>query len=523
MNSFNSDGITIFTDMKWGILFIGLVLNSNTLLAQRTKLHQTICVLNHIPLLIESDPVIYQWNNQSRFEMGPGRISVRLATRKVSMEFDHLIQLNPPMRFDQQEALHVFLSADSSFSRVRRLLSPNSDLSIIDTVLTLNKSLYLLWKDKKGRIIQTIGFIAQPLIPKVIGFRVIQFYDSIGHSYKAKRIKYNKDVPLGYQQMNGNTIEVEPGGKLELKLQTYSLLTDTVVYYRLTNRKEFKHSPWKMTGHVLALPELMEGREYDLAFRYPNQSENIIYHIHVRPFWYQLFWVQVGGLVLLVLFVIFLSRHFYQRRYRRMAEQRQRLEEQLTTIQSQLNPHFIFNALSSIEGLVSQGHTEEANHYLSIFSSIMRETMDNSDKMLISLEEELVLIEKYLQIEQLRFGFQYKIHIQEGMSLSSIEVPPILIQPAIENAVKHGVAGLGANGLIHIAFTQLDSSLFVTVGNNSSQAIPSQVTAGGHGLAFTRQRIQHLNKLFPTATLTFSLHFETGRAEAVFAFKDWLG
>lgn len=508
--------------MKKGAILFLILFVVDSLYAQENKLKQTICMLNSVPLLIESEPVIYQWNKNSHFEMGPGRVRIRLAARQMSMEFDHLIQVHAPLPFPKQELLDLYLSSDTSFSNERKLPNIGFSLPIADTILKMNESFYLYWKDINGHVIQRIGFTTRFLLPTVIGYRVNQFYDSIDHSHKAKRIKYNKSIPIGYQQQKGNNISVDPGGKLELKLQTYPLLTDTVVQYRLTKRDDRQEGLWKMTGHVLALPELVEGNDYELELRYPNQQEQVTYHLSIRPYWYQIIWIQMVCLLLLIILVILATRFFYQRRLRKLTEQRKRLEEQLTTIQSQLNPHFIFNALSSIEGLIMDGEREEANHYLSIFSSIMREALRNSDKMLISLQEEIELMEKYMQIEQLRFGFQYTIQISEDIHLAEIEIPPMLLQPVIENAVKHGAASLGEDGWITLTVSLSGESMSIRIVNNASLERKGHSTAGGHGLVFTQQRIRHLKVLFPLTPIDFSLDVASGRAEAIFEFHDWM-
>ena len=508
--------------MKIRYSFIVLFSLCGSLYAQHHPLRQTICLLNYVPVIIESDPVIFRWKDQKEFETGTGRIRVRLLPRKSSFEFDHLIQKSTPLAFEAQEALSLFLVGDSSLirSKSERRIA-NRDL-LIDTVMQKDQAFFLVWKNPSGALVQEIGFVVQSLIPTIKGYRLNNNFDSLDNSVHAKQHKRKSYVPIGYEKMSGQRISIDPGEKLTLTLQTYPLLTDTVVQYRLTKKSDKQEGFWKMTGHILALPELVEGNAYELELRYPNQSEQMMYHLYVRPYWYQITWIQIVGLLLLVLLVIFATRFFYQKRLRKLNEQRKRLEEQLTTIQSQLSPHFIFNALNSIEGLIMDRETEEANHYLSIFSSILREALRNSDKMLISLQEEIELMEKYIQIEQLRFGFQYSIEIAADIHLPEIEVPPMLLQPVIENAVKHGAASLGEKGLIQLALRMSGSTLFICVTNNASSENKAQKTAGGHGLVFTKQRIQHLKALFPTTPIEFSLQVTQGSAVAVFEFQDWM-
>jgi len=522
VNSGIISGIGNFMLMKFVLFLILISCLFDKGYAQYHPLRQSICVLNKVPVLIESDPIIFRWKDQKLFEMGTGRIRVRLAPRQSSIEFDHLIQVAAPLPFKEQEKLSVFLVQDSSHNRSKYERRINPDELLMDSVMQVNQGLFLIWKNENSEIVQKVGFMAKPLVPQITGYRFNRNFDSLDNSVHAKQHKRKSYISLGYEKFNGQYINVDPGDKLTLTLQTYPLLTDTVIQYRLTRLKDRKEGLWKMTGHILALPELVEGNAYELELRYPNQLEQITYHLNVRPYWYQIIWVRVSALILLVAIAVFVTRFFYQRRLRKVTEQRKRLQERLTTLQSQLNPHFIFNSINSIEGLIIEENTQEANHYLSIFSSIMREALKNSDKTLVSLEEEIALMEKYIQIEQLRFGFQYSIQIGETISLAEIEVPPMLLQPVIENAVKHGASTLGEKGWIKIVVSLSGTSMVICISNNAADKKSSQPTAGGYGLTFTEQKIQHLKALFPSTPIEFSLDVSQGEAKAVFIFQDWM-
>ena len=121
--------------------------------------------------------------------------------------------------------------------------------------------------------------------------------------------------------------------------------------------------------------------------------------------------------------------------------QQQIAETELIALKAQFNPHFVANALNSIKSLVQQKKEEEAIAYLSTFSELVRSVLDYSEETLISIEKELIFCRLYLDIESLRFdkSFNYQIIIQNQIDVSYIKIPPLLLQPILENALWHGL------------------------------------------------------------------------------------
>src|SRR5690606_4715961 len=131
-------------------------------------------------------------------------------------------------------------------------------------------------------------------------------------------------------------------------------------------------------------------------------------------------------------------------------QQKNTAKLQLNSIRSQLNPHFLFNALSGIQNLMNKNEIDNANKYLSKFARLTRNVLDG--KELISLSQEKTLLDDYLQMEQLRFGFKYEINHSENLDLDNIEIPSMLLQPFVENAVKHGISEKATDGKITVTF-----------------------------------------------------------------------
>lgn len=101
-------------------------------------------------------------------------------------------------------------------------------------------------------------------------------------------------------------------------------------------------------------------------------------------------------------------------------------------IRSQFNPHFVFNALNSIQSLIGKGDTESAEKYLNDFSGLMRQSLRESESKLVSIAQETELLEKYLRLEQLRFGFNYTFSCD--LDAHTTDIPALLLQPVVENS-----------------------------------------------------------------------------------------
>lgn len=175
--------------------------------------------------------------------------------------------------------------------------------------------------------------------------------------------------------------------------------------------------------------------------------------------------VAITGIILLVI-IIFLSLNRLRLR-RKINLERQEKDlsmYQLTALKSQMNPHFTFNALNSIQDLILKEKTEESYTYISKFAHLMRQTLQHSDKDFISISDELAAITLYLELEQLRFQGDLKVDFETN-GIKDISIPPLLIQPFIENAIKHGLLHKKGPKHIHVDF-KLKDHLVCTIRDN---------------------------------------------------------
>ena len=198
--------------------------------------------------------------------------------------------------------------------------------------------------------------------------------------------------------------------------------------------------------------------------------------------------------VLFAVLITIFSIRFRNVRILKKEEAKRRLAElELKAIRSQMNPHFMFNSLNSIQNLINKNKIKEANLYLSRFANMMRMVLNNSDKPLVPLDEELRLIKTYLELEQLRIQFQYNINISGEITTEEEEIPGMLIQPFVENAVIHGVAP-NRGGNITVDISKKDFRLKIEISDDGIGINERSAQKGnGKAMKMVEERIKILN------------------------------
>lgn len=178
----------------------------------------------------------------------------------------------------------------------------------------------------------------------------------------------------------------------------------------------------------------------------------------------------------------------------------------LKSLRSQMNPHFIFNALNSVNSFIAVNDERTANKYLTDFSLLMRSVLENSEEDFIPLEKEIELLELYVKLEHFRFKdkFDYKINIDENIKLNEFVIPPMLLQPYVENAVWHGLRYKTKKGLLEINFQQINSETIKIsimddgIGRAKSKDFKTenQKMQKSKGMGNTQKRIAILNQMY---------------------------
>ncbi len=208
-----------------------------------------------------------------------------------------------------------------------------------------------------------------------------------------------------------------------------------------------------------------------------------------------------------LLTVVGLSANELIRQYRLKKEdmQHQMLELESKALRAQMNPHFIFNCLNSIKSLVQQKKDDLAVNYLTTFSKLLRTVLQNSDKQEISLFDELETCRLYIQLESMRFGnkFNYQLFIDESIDLKSVQIPTLIIQPFIENAIWHGILPRENKGSMTVSIQKKEDTIFCMVdddgiGRQVSMKNKHNRTQTDHqskGVHLTESRLSLNNKL----------------------------
>lgn len=197
-----------------------------------------------------------------------------------------------------------------------------------------------------------------------------------------------------------------------------------------------------------------------------------------QPYWKKWWFIAlciIGGIMLaggIFLAVLRRSKRKGEEERQKLEMQNQIMELERKALRLQMNPHFIFNAFNSIQSLVGTDKEDEARYYLAKFSRLMRSILDNSGKVTITLQEEIETLENYLMIEQFCNGnrFDYSVIHDENLETSFISLPPMLIQPFVENAIKHGFKfgedEAEKRGKLTIEFSEEKNVLTCTIRDN---------------------------------------------------------
>lgn len=186
-------------------------------------------------------------------------------------------------------------------------------------------------------------------------------------------------------------------------------------------------------------------------------------------------WLIITALSVLILVILFFF-FYYGFRQRRIRQEKDKviLEQQL--LRTQMEPHFIFNTLTALQSYIRRGNTDEAIKYLNRFSKLLRNSLELSREQLVSIEEEIETLDHYLSLQKMRFeeSFSYQLTVSEDIDIESLKIPPMLIQPFVENAILHGVDMKQGNGFVHVTIVESGDLLQVTIQDSGRKKSKAQ-------------------------------------------------
>jgi LytS/YehU family sensor histidine kinase len=219
--------------------------------------------------------------------------------------------------------------------------------------------------------------------------------------------------------------------------------------------------------------------------------------------------VLFGSIVPLIIVFIFLFFVIYRSRREAAFRKREfdlelsRSNMEMRALRSQVNPHFIFNCLASIQNFIGREDTSQAEYYLVKFSSLIRQVLENSTEKMVSLSDDLDALLKYVDMEKLRLSGQFDFELETDDQIIADEtfVPPLIIQPLVENAIWHGANDSAEKGLISVKIEVNDSESLICSVKNLGKGVPVKKKVAEYkkkslGLSLIRERVELLNGLY---------------------------
>ena len=338
------------------------------------------------------------------------------------------------------------------------------------------------------------------------------YFRSIGVNQKplstTVSIDYMQDLSLNY---NENNINIETG------IIDYYSEGGSRARYKL--EMEGHNKDWQdARNHAAISFDGLQPGHYKLTMQASNavgefNGPEKILSIYIRPpFWVTWWFRGIAVVCLAALFYGLIRWRLYEKFKRRLQEsekekqvaelQQQKTELEMQALRAQMNPHFIFNSLNSINRFILQNNKAQASEYLTKFSKLVRMILQNSQASLITLENELESLELYLNLEALRFNyhFDYKISVPKDLDISVMKVPPLILQPYVENAIWHGLMHKEEKGHLDIEVTEQNDHLYFKITDDgigrekaASLASKSLTKHKSMGLRITAQRIAILH------------------------------
>ena len=289
----------------------------------------------------------------------------------------------------------------------------------------------------------------------------------------------------------------------------YSDPESNIIQYQLEGYENtWRNSGLEKTAYYFNIPPDRYVFRIKATSSYGIVTEKSI-AIIISPPWWQTWWFRIAAVIFVGSIFYLLIRWRLKQKFklqlersekeRQMAELKQKgTELEMQALRAQMNPHFIFNSLNSINRFILQNNRAQASEYLTKFSKLVRMIFQNSQASLITLESELESLELYLNLEALRFNyhFDYKISVPKDLDISALQVPPLILQPYVENAIWHGLMHKEEKGQLDVEVSEEKDHLYFKITDNgigrekaAAMASKSATKHKSMGLRITAHRI----------------------------------
>ena len=291
---------------------------------------------------------------------------------------------------------------------------------------------------------------------------------------------------------------------LEFRFSTFNYNNNGKILYRFRLNQE----DWKTTrNRSVNFTDLPAG-EYQFDVQSQNEdglwSDSNSLNFDIQPAFWQTWWFTLLGVIVLLGIIVWNYKNRIRRIKKETQVEKEILELQNTALKAQMNPHFIFNCLNSIQNFIAKNDQKNATLYLAQFAQLIRGALNASMEEEISLQDEVTLLENYLNLEKLRFKeqFDYTIHVDEKLDKFETTLPPLLSQPFVENAIIHGFAKTNTGGKLNIEFLKRNEKLEIIIRDNGQGILQSQKNTtlsspihNGVGMSISKKRLALADKL----------------------------
>ena len=335
-----------------------------------------------------------------------------------------------------------------------------------------------------------------------------------------------KNIISDHLKLNPYPQKLKINGKSKTSLSNFNQRIDSLNFnIASTNppNKDQVHYKWRLKGHeekynysigqnVAQYANIGYGQfEFEYFVKHKEsapweQGQGI--SLSSREDFYKTLWFKIL-LAILFLGLLYLLHAFRIRRIQSKADlESELIKTKIYALRSQMNPHFLYNTLNSINYFILNNDPKNATYYLSQFSKLMRKILNQSHSDKISLEDEIETLEFYIKLEQLRFkdAFTYKFNIDDKINLQLVKLPPMLIQPYVENAIWHGLLNKEGPGELIISIQMISEEVRISIkdngiGRKASKALKkSRSPKQSIGMSLTRNRMDLFNDFYNSNT-----------------------
>jgi len=307
---------------------------------------------------------------------------------------------------------------------------------------------------------------------------------------------------------------------LNFLLQKYPNSHNTSYRYRI-NAGHWQNTNTVHLQQMLPGNYRIEMEAYDMETSQAFRKQLVF---SIAPPWYR----HPIGVVLIITLLGLLALTLFRYRLKKERQQqqdRQRISQemaalQIRSLQGQMNPHFIFNSLNSIQNHMLSNKTETALDFLNKLAGLMRTNLNHLGHEFITLEQEIEFIVNYLALEKMRFKNKLHYTLDSKLNDLSLRIPPMMVQPIIENSIKHGIRPLSGKGHLRVVISQSRDTINITIedngiGREAAAMNKNPISNNGKGLNLIRRRLALLNKQYATTLFQMcvqDLHKEDGTA-----------